>query len=48
MRIDIRIPSEESTIRMYPMVFTSIGHLIDMKMLKECHAKMDKDKRSLI
>ena len=26
------------------MVFTSIGHLIDMEMLKDCHAKMDKDK----
>lgn len=23
------------------MVFTSIGHLIDMNMLKDCHAKMD-------
>lgn len=26
------------------MVFTSIGHLINMDMLKDCHAKMDKDK----
>ena len=23
------------------MVFTSIGHLIDIEMLKDCHAKMD-------
>lgn len=26
------------------MVFTSIGHLIDVEMLKQCHAKMDSDK----
>ena len=26
------------------MVFTSIGHLINIEMLKDCHAKMDKDK----
>ena len=26
------------------MVFTSIGHMIDIDMLKSCHAKMDKDK----
>ncbi len=26
------------------MVFTSIGHMIDIEMLKSCHAKMDKDK----
>lgn len=26
------------------MVFTSIGHLINMDMLKDCHAKMDKYK----
>jgi group II intron reverse transcriptase/maturase len=26
------------------MVFTSIGHLINIDMLKDCHAKMDKDK----
>lgn len=26
------------------MVFTSIGHLINMKMLKDCHTKMEKDK----
>ena len=26
------------------MVFTSIGHLINMDMLKSCHAKMDMDK----
>lgn len=26
------------------MVFTSIGHLIDKKMLKDCHRKMDGDK----
>ena len=24
------------------MVFTSIGHLINIEMLKDCHAKMDK------
>ena len=23
------------------MVFTSIGHLINIEMLKDCHAKMD-------
>lgn len=26
------------------MVFTSIGHLINKDLLKECHAKMDADK----
>jgi len=26
------------------MVFTSIGHLINMELLKDCHVKMDKDK----
>lgn len=26
------------------MVFTSIGHLIDVEMLSQCHAKMDSDK----
>ena len=26
------------------MVFTSIGHLIDVKLLRECHEKMDGDK----
>ena len=26
------------------MVFTSIGHFINMDMLKDCHDKMDKDK----
>ena len=26
------------------MVFTSIGHLINKKLLKECHEKMNKDK----
>ena len=26
------------------MVFTSIGHLIDMNMLKSCHEAMDGDK----
>lgn len=26
------------------MVFTSIGHLIDVEMLKQCHAKMDGNK----
>lgn len=26
------------------MVFTSIGHLINMEMLKDCHLKMDKNK----
>ena len=26
------------------MVFTSIGHLINSKLLKECHAMMDGDK----
>ncbi len=26
------------------MVFTSIGHLINEEMLRDCHAKMDKDK----
>ncbi len=26
------------------MVFTSIGHLINMEMLKDCHSKMDKNK----
>ena len=26
------------------MVFTSIGHLINIEMLKDCHKKMDKDK----
>lgn len=26
------------------MVFTSIGHLINKEMLKDCHAKMDADK----
>ena len=26
------------------MVFTSIGHLINMELLKDCHAKMEKDK----
>ena len=26
------------------MVFTSIGHLINIEMLKECHMKMDGDK----
>ena len=26
------------------MVFTSIGHLINMDMLKDCHSKMDKNK----
>ena len=26
------------------MVFTSIGHFINMDMLKDCHVKMDKDK----
>lgn len=26
------------------MVFTSVGHLINKEMLKECHAKMDGDK----
>lgn len=26
------------------MVFTSLGHLINVEMLKECHEKMDKDK----
>lgn len=26
------------------MVFTSVGHLINKEMLKECHAKMDVDK----
>ncbi len=26
------------------MVFTSIGHLINVKLLRECHEKMDGDK----
>ena len=26
------------------MVFTSIGHLIDVRLLRECHEKMDGDK----
>lgn len=26
------------------MVFTSIGHLINKELLKECHEKMDKSK----
>ena len=26
------------------MVFTSIGHFINIDMLKDCHKKMDKDK----
>ena len=47
----ITVGTSEALVRIAPlsaenpnMVFTSLGHLIDVEMLKDCNASMDGDK----